>query len=143
MQGPVVIPVHNRQGQLVGYVGRTVEAGEPRYKFPSGLQKSVVLFNLHRAVESGSRQVIVVEGFFDCMRVHQAGFPNLVALMGSSLSRVQQRVLLDHFEQVVLLLDGDQTGRKASQRMAAQLTLRWLCEWPKFRRADNPINSLR
>jgi len=41
--------------------------------------------------------------------------------MGSSLSRAQQQLLLDHFEEVVLLLDGDETGRRASQRIAARL----------------------
>lgn len=73
MQDRIVIPIHNRHGRLVAYTGRALK-GEPRYRFPSGFQKSLELFNVHRAVQSGSRSAIVVEGFFDCMRVHQAGF---------------------------------------------------------------------
>jgi len=121
MQGRVVIPIQDAQGRLVGYAGRALNGQEPRYKFPRGFQKSLELFNLHRALRSQSRQVIVVEGFFDCMRVHQAGFPGVVALMGASLSRAQRQLLLDHFPAVVLMLDGDETGRRASRRIAAQL----------------------
>ena len=57
-------------------------------------------------------------------RVHQAGFPNVVALMGSALSRAQQKLLLDHFEELVLMVEGDETGRRASRRIAAQLPIR-------------------
>lgn len=139
MHERVVIAIHNQRGQLVAYVGRAIDGREPRYKFPPGFQKSLELFNLHRALRSKSPQVIVVEGFFDCMRVNQAGFPSVVALMGASLSRAQLQLLLDHFEQVVLMLDGDETGQRASRRIAAQLgrqmTLR-VVEVPEGRQPD-------
>ena len=64
---------------------------------------------------------IVVEGFFDCLRVHQAGYRNVVALMGVSLSEVQEKLLLQRFQQLVLMLDGDEAGRRASQQLAARL----------------------
>ena len=139
MHKRVVIAIHNQRGQLVAYVSRAIDGREPRYKFPPGFQKSLELFNLHRALRSKSPQVIVVEGFFDCMRVHQAGFPSVVALMGASLSRAQLQLLLDHFEQVVLMLDGDETGRRASRLIAAQpgrqMTLR-VVEVPKGQQPD-------
>ncbi len=121
MQGRVAIPIHNRQGQLVAYAGRAIGQTEPRYRFPPGLRKSLELFNLHRALQGGTRQVVVVEGFFDCMHLHQAGFSEVVALMGSVLSETQQKLLLDHFGELVLMMDGDETGRRASRRIAAQL----------------------
>ena len=65
--------------------------------------------------------MIVVEGFFDCMRVHQAGFPCVVALMGARLSPAQKNLLAHRFSNVVLLLDGDQTGRTATARIACDL----------------------
>ena len=105
----------------MAYAGRAIGQAEPRYRFPTGFRKSLELFNLHRAVRSGGRQVVVVEGFFDCMRVHQAGFRSVVALMGSALSATQQELLLGHFGELVLMMDGDETGRRASQRIAAQL----------------------
>jgi DNA primase len=63
----------------------------------------------------------VVEGFFDCLRVHQAGYHNVVALMGVTLSEVQEQLLLAHFPKLVLMLDGDEAGRRASQQLAARL----------------------
>jgi len=49
MRGRIAIPIHDDQGRLVAYCGRTVEGGDPRYRFPAGFQKSQVLFNYHRA----------------------------------------------------------------------------------------------
>jgi DNA primase len=73
MSRRVVIPIHNELGELAAYCGRALDGGEPRYRFPGGFAKSEVLFNLHRARATGQEAVIVVEGFFDCLRVHQAG----------------------------------------------------------------------
>jgi DNA primase len=88
-----------------------------------GFRKVLELFNLQRAVvAAGDKTVIVVEGYFDCMRVHQAGFPSVVALMGSSLSATQESGLLHHFERIVLLLDGDAAGRAASGVIATRLS---------------------
>jgi DNA primase len=63
----------------------------------------------------------VVAGFFDCMRVHQAGYPCVVALMGARLSAKQKDLLADRFPGVVLLLDGDPTGRAATLQIARDL----------------------
>ena len=63
---------------------------EPKYKLPAGFHKSREPFNVHRAVATGSKTVIMVEGYFDCLHVHQAGFPAVVALMGASLSAQQE-----------------------------------------------------
>jgi DNA primase len=119
--GRLVIPIHNEDGQLVAYCGRAVDATEPRYRFPSGFAKSKVVFNLHRALEAGKQSVVLVEGFFDCMKLHQAGVHSAVALMGSVLYALPQRALLQRFQRVVLMLDGDAAGRRATADIAAQL----------------------
>ena len=92
MHGRVVIPISNERGELVAYVGRAIDSAEPKYKFPAGFKKSEVLWNLNRVFELPEVQTfaVVVEGFFDCMKVHQAGFQNVVALMGSSMSEAQE-----------------------------------------------------
>jgi hypothetical protein len=51
MSGRIVIPIHSLEGALVAYVGRSIDAREPRYRFPTGFRKSHLLFNLHRAVK--------------------------------------------------------------------------------------------
>ena len=121
MRGRIAIPIHDAEGRLVAYAGRALEDIAPRYRFPAGFRKSQVLFNYHRARATGAQTVIVVEGFFDCMRVHQAGFAGTVALMGARLSPLQKDLLGSRFSAVVLLLDGDPTGRSATARIAGDL----------------------
>jgi len=120
MHGRIVVPIQNEEGILVAYAGRALTQSEPKYKFPALFRKSLVLFNLHRAVKHG-RTVVVVEGFFDCLKVHQAGLPCVVALMGCSLSRRQEHLLREHFQETVLLLDGDKAGRTAGAEIAGRL----------------------
>ena len=119
----MVFPIHDERGELVAYAGRTMDGREPRYLFPPGFPKSQVVFNLHRAVESAARQggvAIVVEGFFDCLKVHQAGYGNVVALMGASISDRQSELLDTYFRELVVMLDGDDAGRRASRVLAAR-----------------------
>ncbi len=118
----IVIPICNERGELVAYAGRAVDGRTPKYKLPSGFRKGLELFHLHRAAATGSKTVIVVEGYFDCLRVHQAGFPCVVALMGCALSTQQERMLLERFERVALMLDGDAAGRAASRTLSARLS---------------------
>jgi DNA primase len=121
MHGRLVIPIHNAAGELIAYCGRSVDQTQPRYRVPKGFAKSEVLFNMHRAAATGETSIIVVEGFFDCMKVHQAGIRSVVALMGSALYEPQRRAILSRFRQVILMLDGDMTGRKANIAIAAKL----------------------
>jgi len=118
MHDRIVIPIHNRESELVAYAGRTIDGSEPRYKFPSGFHKSLELYNLNRV--RGEVSIILVEGFFDCMKVTQAAFP-CVALMGSTMSRAQEELLREHFGHVVIMLDGDEAGKVAAERIADRL----------------------
>lgn len=123
LRGRMVFPIHDEGGELVAYAGRTMDGREPRYLFPPGFHKSQVVFNLHRAVEFAARQggvAIVVEGFFDCLKVHQAGYGNVVALMGASVSDRQSELLHTYFRELVVMLDGDEAGRRASRMLAAR-----------------------
>jgi DNA primase len=122
MSGRVVIPIHNERGDLVAYAGRSIDATERKYKLPAGFKKSDVVFNFNRIIGI-DETVIVVEGFFDCMKVHQAGFPNVVALMGSSLSDAQEN-LLQQFEDVILFFDGDPAGREGAHAIGVRLMYR-------------------
>lgn len=122
MHHRLVIPIHNAEGQLIAYCGRSVDQTQPRYRVPPGFAKSEILFNMHRVAGGADRSVVAVEGFFDCMKVHQAGIRSVVALMGSVLYEAQRRTLLERFTHITLLLDGDSTGRKASTIIAHRLT---------------------
>lgn len=120
MAGRIVIPIHDESGLLIAYAGRAIDHTEPKYRFPARFRKSLVLFNLHRAAAAG-KSVVVVEGFFDCFNVHQAGLPCVVSLMGCSLSPRQEELLQERFQEVILLLDGDKAGRTAAIKIASRL----------------------
>ena len=110
MAGRVVIPIHNERGELVAYAGRSIDGSEPKYKLPAGFHKSHVLYNLHRVAGD---DVVLVEGFFDCLAVSMAGHLNVCSLMGCTLSPKQEEILHQRFKHVVVMMDGDGAGRKA------------------------------
>lgn len=124
LHGRLVIPIHNEKRELVAYAGRAIDGSEPKYRFPAGFRKSQVLFNLHRARQTGQQSVVLVEGFFDTMTIHQAGHRNVVGLMGSTMSDRQADLLALRFSQAVLLLDGDAAGRQGSAAIARRLSER-------------------
>lgn len=121
LSGRLVIPIHNEHGELVAYAGRALDGTQPRYRFPGGFAKSEILFNSHRAAAAGQQSAVLVEGFFDCMKLHQAGMTAVVALLGAALYPSPQRVLLQRFRHVILMLDGDDAGRRATATLATQL----------------------
>lgn len=124
MKGRVVIPLHNKEGELVAYCGRWVgpeepPEGEEKYKFPPKFHKRLVLFNLHRV--KGRKHLVVVEGFFSVFRLHALGVPS-VALMGRSLSDEQIALLHEAgVRYLTVMLDGDEPGRSAATPMMEQL----------------------
>lgn len=120
MSGRLVFPIKNRKGELVAYAGRAIDGAEPRYKFPAGFRKGLELWNLS---EVTGMSVVLVEGFFDCMKVWQAGY-TCIALMGSSMSSVQEDMIAEQFAEVVVMLDGDEAGRKGTQEITDRLQRR-------------------
>ena len=131
MKNRIAIPIHVR-GELVAYAGRAVDPElakeKGKYLLPAGFQKSHVVYNLDRARKSGGEGLVLCEGMFDVMRVHAAGYPNVVALMGSSLSEFQEQLLVDSTDRLMLMLDGDEAGHKCLRefyrRMRRRLFLR-------------------
>ena len=132
MRGRIAIPIHDEAGTLVAYAGRAateeLASSHGKYRLPDGFKKSYVLFNLHRAVAEAKGHLIMVEGFFDCFRVHQAGHPNVIALMGSTLSDEQEALLLARADRLDLMFDGDEAGitclRQFYGRLRRRLFLR-------------------
>ena len=123
-KGIVACNVYEK-GELVAYAGRWPGGppeGEPKYKLPPKFHKSQELFNLHRAREyKKEKGLVVVEGYFDVMKLWQAGFKNVVALMGCSLSDEQEEFILKETDKIVLLLDNDAAGREATDTLLPHL----------------------
>ena len=131
MKDRVVIPIHNERGELVAYSGRypgEPPDGRPKYLLPSGFRKSQVVFNLHRIGASAPKnELVVVEGFFDAFRVWQAGFRQVVAIMGSALSERQRDLLAASVGprgKIALLLDQDDAGRTCVNQCINEMSTR-------------------
>ena len=128
MAGRIAIPIHNAQGELVAYAGRwpgEPPVGEGKYKLPPRFRKSLELYNLHRVLAGDPQApIVLVEGFFDCISVWQAGIRRVVALMGSLLSEAQAELLLEAAGQkgrITIFLDEDEAGRRGRQAALARL----------------------
>jgi DNA primase len=128
MADRIAIPIHNVKGEVVAYAGRFIGAppeGAPKYKLPPGFRKSQELFNIDRAVkEPADMPLIIVEGFFDTMKLHQNGCRKVVALMGSTLSAAQEELIKRHTDrnsQVIVMLDEDEAGKAGREDIAVRL----------------------
>ncbi len=111
----LLFAVHDPYGNFVDFVLRVLDNSEPKYRFHTGFAKMSHLFNYHRAKALGRQAVVVVEGFFDTANLVQAGYPSVVALMGSTMSERQEQLLTRWWDHVIFMLDGDPAGRRMQQ----------------------------
>ena len=117
-QGMVVVPVHSPDGIPVGLVGRSIS--EKRFKNSTNLPKNKTMFNIHRAKRIGD-QVIIAESSFDAIRIHQSGFPNVVATLGGHLSKENLALLNRYFNRITIMTDADLAGRELGLSIANRL----------------------
>ena len=130
LKGWIAIPIHNEKGELVAYAGRWPgeDPPEDRYKLPPWFQKSLVVFNLTQAKKLAKEKgLILVEGFFGCFKVWQAGFKNVAALMGSSMSPEQEALIVESLGQngrLILMFDADEAGQSCTDQVVSRLANR-------------------
>jgi DNA primase len=129
MANRIAIPIHNPEGNVVAYAGRWPGGpaeDTPKYKLPQGFRKSQEVFNIDRAIkDSTENPVIIVEGFFDCMKIHQAGWHKVVALMGATMSAAQEELIRKHMARnshVIVMLDENEAGRAGREDIACRLS---------------------
>lgn len=99
-----IVPMHDPSGMLVGFVGRAI--ADKRFKNTDNLPKSKTMWNFHRAKRHGEK-IIICESSFDAMRIHQAGYPNVVALLGGSLSKYHIEQLNKTASTIIIMSDFD------------------------------------
>jgi DNA primase len=120
-RGRIVFPIRDVQGHVIGFGGRIMGEGVPKYlNSPQTplFDKSSVLFGLDQA-KQGIRltgEAVIVEGYMDVLMAHQYGISNVVAQMGTALTEAQLKLLKRHTRRFVLALDADVAGDQATLR---------------------------
>jgi DNA primase len=125
----IAIPIFDLEGKVVAYAGRwpgDPPEGTPKYKLPQGFRKALELFNIDRAIkEPSDKPLVIVEGFFDAMKLHQHGCRKVVALMGSTMSIAQEQTIRKHTDRhshIIVMLDEDEAGRFGREDIAVHLS---------------------
>ena len=122
----LIFPIHDVSGRIAGFGGRLIGPGEPKYlntgESPIYV-KGRLLYHLHQARNPIRRsdRAIVVEGYFDAMRLAAAGIEAVVAPLGTALTNEQAQLLVRYSTNVYLLYDSDQAGLKATFRAGDEL----------------------
>lgn len=120
-----IITIHDASGNLIGFSGRDMKNSENtnKYRIKKGFKKGYCLYNLNRAKNYISRKtpLVIVEGFGQCWRLHEAGISTAVALMGKDTTPQQLDLILSYTSSAVLALDFDKPGRESTLKLIEQL----------------------
>lgn len=116
----IMFPLYNLDGKPVGFSGR-IYNGEADSKYVNSkesiiFKKGSLLYNYHRALTHAreKHQIIVVEGFMDVIRLYTIGIKNVVATMGTAITKEHANLLMKLSKNIVLCFDGDKAGEKAT-----------------------------
>ncbi|MGL4767918.1 MAG: DNA primase [Formosimonas sp.] len=117
----IMFPIRNTKGQIIGFGGRVLDKGEPKYlNSPETplFQKGQELYGLFEARSSiaQAQYALVVEGYMDVVALAQAGLSNAVATLGTATSAAHVQKLFRFTDHIVFSFDGDSAGRKAAWR---------------------------
>ncbi len=124
----VMVPIHDRQGRVIGFGGRSLDGGEPKYlNSPETevFEKGKHLYGLDRAASAIRKhdRAVVVEGYFDVIALHAAGITNAVASLGTALSsqQITQLCRCSDSKRIVLNFDADGAGVRAANRAIGEV----------------------
>jgi DNA primase len=117
----IMFPIRNTKGQVIGFGGRVLDKGEPKYlNSPETplFQKGNELYGLFEARQAirDAGYVLVTEGYMDVVALAQLGFPHAVATLGTACTATHVQKLMRQTDHVVFSFDGDNAGRRAARR---------------------------
>ncbi|MBS0308229.1 MAG: DNA primase [Proteobacteria bacterium] len=117
----IMFPIRNVKGQVIGFGGRVLDQGEPKYlNSPETplFQKGSELYGLFEARQAirEAGYVLVTEGYMDVVALAQLGFPQAVATLGTACTAIHVQKLLRQTDRVIFSFDGDSAGRRAARR---------------------------
>jgi DNA primase len=115
----ITVPLYSPDGMPVGIIGRSIEG--KRFKNSDNLPRSLTMYNLHNA-KRASATLIICESSFDAIRIHQAGYPNVIATLGGGISKENIHNLNRYCSSIIIATDADQAGRKLGMEIASKLS---------------------
>ena len=123
----VTFPIHSANGSIVGFGGRTITGHQAKYvnsPETAFFNKSRLLYAYHHAKQNVHKQkeIIITEGYLDVIMLHQAGFTNAVATLGTALTQEHLPLLRKGEPRVVMAYDGDKAGRAAALKASRLLS---------------------
>ena len=122
-RGRVIFPIIDLRGNVIGFGGRVIGSDRVRKYLNSSdtlaYKKSRNLFAMNFAKNAADKRVIFCEGYMDTVSMHQAGFDNAVATLGTALTPEQARLISHYTDEVILAYDSDEAGQKATRRATA------------------------
>lgn len=114
-----MIPIIDVRGNVVAFGGRVLDDSKPKYINTSDTlvyKKGSGVFALNLAKDSGERSLIITEGYMDTIALHQAGFKNTIACLGTALPDEQVNLISRYADEVLIAYDSDEAGQKAVKR---------------------------
>ena len=115
----VIFPIIDTAGNIVAFGGRVMDDSKPKYLNTSdtpAFKKSRHLFALNFAKKKCEEQMILCEGYMDVIALHEAGFENAVATLGTAITSEQARIFAKYTKKVVICYDSDNAGQNATQK---------------------------
>ena len=115
----VIFPIIDVKGNVIAFGGRVMDDSKPKYLNTSDTlvyKKSMGVFALNLAKKSGKDSLILCEGYMDVIALHQAGFTNAVAGLGTALTGEQAQLLSRYASEILISYDADEAGQKAAAR---------------------------
>ncbi len=115
----VMVPIINVRGQIVAFGGRVLDDSKPKYVNTSDTlvyKKSLGVFALNFAKNENDGSLLIVEGYMDVIALHQAGFTNAVAALGTAFTPEMAKLLSRYASEILLCFDNDDAGQKATKR---------------------------
>ncbi len=114
-----MVPIIDLRGNVIAFGGRVLDDSKPKYINTSDTlvyKKSDGVFALNFAKNGNPSKLIVAEGYMDVIALHQAGFTNSIACLGTALTQEQARLVSRYADEVILSYDSDEAGQKATKR---------------------------
>ena len=121
----LMFPIIDLRGNVIAFGGRVLDDSKPKYlnsKDTPVYKKSQHLYALNLAKNNAERKLILCEGYMDVIAMHQAGFTNAVAGLGTAFTKEQIALLVRYCDELTLCFDSDEAGKKATKRALSMLS---------------------